>query len=1035
MCIIAEMKSLVITLNSARDDLPLFILTMTQSKLVYQKSDSDKQDLFMSFSLGDFRLETSDETQTIKDYQSILGLAPNQSSSLLEIEYGERECLDAIGVLNEVNRESCQAYARIILSPMKFVYLHAQVLTLVEYCTEGVLGALTAQVASSAAAAAMELAQTDDGEKVFDIRATGFNFILPVSAHSSEYLALNSGNMMILYKSFSNPGEGEANLQLENFTMKCNQNTNLINSPVSMFIGVSLAPHNGPTAEDRSMRVEIHIDCAEFMLCKRHYDQIMKTLHYNIGEKNSYLRNNNSIQEFDDKLQMPKNSSQSHSQDEFLSQSLTHGGVRYYEVEKRMYIDFRVKTLSVELVGDDVNDSILCLTAVETHVSMKMITDEDKICYAVTMLNLECEDRRVQSQESNFGKIFSQSTLSNDSNQSEKDVFKLSYSKLNDDTKKDIDIKIGSPQIVLVPDLLSRVWNFIDFQKALDVGKSLEYIGDQARQNNDSFEQSDDRTCDSTLNIETLDCRLVLVDIVGADDYGSSLFQVRSDDTTDAFVLKGKGTINMSSKSNIATEKKLKTNMDINGQRIEMYTARSHSLDSPIQILEPTHISGSASWNFDGDKQISEIRLVAMSNLDFSISIQDLSFLLSIYSNLSNSFSSENELETYTESVNQLDEADISQLEKLSLALDKKNNLDHNSSHSSISLQPDPAIASNSEVNVNISTEVVSSTTIKLTIPEAEFTIINDLQGMDEALFKVLLNNFVSNTDLQKVLIHTSNVEAESKMSSSTLLFNFFFNTNILADYFNANTKSWEHFLVQPWEITFKGDRRSKNNKSGRFSTAFDIESYPCYISFSEQFLINAGAATRMWSTYSKTTEEALSIGLGNMSQTDVRKKSPQLTSSIKNRAARAVRSLKTTMPYAIENESGLTIFLELENGNGNMIPSQIECASSSKHFFNFEPPSAKGIGAKRLYGQDIKHLKAINLLIGNSKIHFPHLDEEINRPRRVHELDNGSHVFTDVCRKGKTTVSMSWRSFSDIAFCRVSHGGISVTVNFRFFV
>ena len=64
-----------------------------------------------------------------------------------------------------------------------------------------------------------------------------------------------------------------------------------------------------------------------------------------------------------------------------------------------------------------------------------------------------------------------------------------------------------------------------------------------------------------------------------------------------------------------------------------------------------------------------------------------------------------------------------------------------------------------------------------------------------------------------------------------------------MAEYFNANNKSWEHFLLQPWEITFKGDRRSKNHKSGRFHTAFDIESYPCNISFSEQYIINVGAA------------------------------------------------------------------------------------------------------------------------------------------------------------------------------------------------
>ena len=50
---------------------------------------------------------------------------------------------------------------------MRMVYIHSQVLALVEYATEGILGALAAKAASSAAAAAAEIASSAACKKFF----------------------------------------------------------------------------------------------------------------------------------------------------------------------------------------------------------------------------------------------------------------------------------------------------------------------------------------------------------------------------------------------------------------------------------------------------------------------------------------------------------------------------------------------------------------------------------------------------------------------------------------------------------------------------------------------------------------------------------------------------------------------------------------------------------------------------------------------------------------------------------------------------
>jgi hypothetical protein len=86
------------------------------------------------------------------------------------------------------------------------------------------------------------------------------------------------------------------------------------------------------------------------------------------------------------------------------------------------------------------------------------------------------------------------------------------------------------------------------------------------------------------------------------------------------------------------------------------------------------------------------------------------------------------------------------------------------------------------------------------------------------------------------------NVDITSKMDD----------ISILADYFDAASAWWETLLTDPWEVTFNGSRSPQTRfDTNRMSSTFDLESNPCSVSFTEHFLVNVGAASRMWSVYS----------------------------------------------------------------------------------------------------------------------------------------------------------------------------------------
>ena len=190
--------------------------------------------------------------------------------------------------------------------------------------------------------------------------------------------------------------------------------------------------------------------------------------------------------------------------------------------------------------------------------------------------------------------------------------------------------------------------------------------------------------------------------------------------------------------------------------------------------------------------------------------------------------------------------------------------------------------------------------------------------------------------------------------------------------------------------------------QSKRMSTTFDIESSECRVSFSEHFLVNVGAASRMWSVYSGATKQATELVEENVKD-DSKKR--RLSRSM---AAHAARSLITTLPYAIENHSGISASYSIYDN-----PLTFPLPTSSTQFFRFELFPERGSGGMRTYGQDIKHPKSITLYVGDTEISIKDMDHEVTKPRKAHYIPNcHAYVFVKVVKRGNSTVRPFWQCY-----------------------
>ena len=301
----------------------------------------------------------------------------------------------------------------------------------------------------------------------------------------------------------------------------------------------------------------------------------------------------------------------------------------------------------------------------------------------------------------------------------------------------------------------------------------------------------------------------------------------------------------------------------------------------------------------------------------------------------------------------------------------------------------------------NSETDAPSRTSLsaKLTLPELRLLVVNDLQGLDDALFRVVVQNLVANGS-----IDTGMEDHRMKVPFTGFTGNM--NCSITSDYFDESCRSWKRLLLKPWEITLRTQRGMNSRLSARVpTTTCDIESFSCQIGFTEQFLMSLASANQMWAVYSTATTSALD------SVPDDHEESRRLRRAI---AASAARTLVTVLPYVLENHCGRDIHFTVHGGR----ETRSVCSNSTMEYFRFPQPKGDGFGGKRLYGQDRMTNNSLSIFVDDHTIFLNDVDSMVSQSRQSHVLPTQEVVFVQVTKEGKTIVSRPTAIQSIFPFC-----------------
>lgn len=422
-----------------------------------------------------------------------------------------------------------------------------------------------------------------------------------------------------------------------------------------------------------------------------------------------------------------------------------------------MYINFNIQELSVELCGATTNDPIMSLAAVEAQILMKLLPDLKQTKAHATLHDLVCDDRRVGSADRTFRRMIGRpNTVSSRGREHEpiSEVFVLNYTKYAEDDSRDIQVKIGSSQVVVLPDVISDMLNFIKvapfpYRRVM----SSNFISAPSDQNSMQVVVTDDaqeevEACfgpnsaptlkKTSYQIESSNMRLVLVDLGSIDSMGGpNLSTTKASALTETIVLQGKMKANFEMTNEQQSDVTIEKDYKVDAERVEIYTAQGSNLLHPVQILEPAKFAiffyqkvGSVNA-----PHLTDVKFVTLSPIDLTVSMQNAALASALATSITDSFASDDANSVEDDEFHALSPADASRIARLDSALAKdadESTQDPSEHLSNISLHDKKQQKSTRR-----------AIRLKMTSPEATLTVTNDFQGLDEALFKICAENAV----------------------------------------------------------------------------------------------------------------------------------------------------------------------------------------------------------------------------------------------------------------------------------------------------
>ncbi|KAL3944379.1 MAG: hypothetical protein SGBAC_001543 [Bacillariaceae sp.] len=661
----------------------------------------------------------------------------------------------------------------------------------------------------------------------------------------------------------------------------------------------------------------------------------------------------------------------------------------------------KLKVESLDICLNSPRDDLPLFVLAVSEGDLKVISGPNDLSCLVSLKSMTFEDIRPEALHRQHRHLIDQGALETSADGGH--LFVIDYFAGVNSTRA--ELAIATTQIVLIPDAVSELVKFFPKEDKIEKDPSLSsaklgygsqlvdgtavYVSSSGGNENVETGIAADTMPSvfhkSTFTVKTQVCRIVLVDL-GSELSNEKRSGSQPSQLAESVVLQGIFDATLTMDADSETSEMINAGVQAQAEAMEVFSAFGKEMLSPLQILDPTkgalHIS--MEKNADGGTEV-DLRAVATADLEFFLSMHNAALLDSIVTSLSSSFAV-NETGSGDSQLHELSGNEAKRIEQLSSALEQADNKSAMRNQSGPIDQPGNDETPSGIVQADVEMKIANKIQAQLTIAQIRVTVVNDLQGLDEALFRFSVANLVAGSEVVVPI-------GPNTMEQMTV--DFHMNASIVADYFDSSINLWSNLLIKPWEVNIKVSRSSNSRfESPRLSSTIDVESFPCHVSLSPEFLMSLSSATRMWSIYSIATSKSLitSGEKGENSDENVK------TNIV---AASAARNLLLSLPYAVENHCGCDVAFSLAHGN----ISRRECPTGSIQFFRFQAPKGKGHGGKRMYGQDVDFEKSVTLLVGDQEIVIPHLDSMLGSRKYVHNLSDGRALVTFVVREGKTTV------------------------------
>jgi hypothetical protein len=230
----------------------------------------------------------------------------------------------------------------------------------------------------------------------------------------------------------------------------------------------------------------------------------------------------------------------------------------------------------------------------------------------VTLHNLTCQDKREQSSNRQFTYLFDRASIDTD----RKEVFEVKYVKNENPPTMNVEMKIVSPKVIVIPDVVANLLDFVSMSR-----QTQRHPPDESRHSGgehhvevlegaesiEAMYASETQTL--SVSLSASNCQIVFVDLGSSS---SSIHDSRA--TAESVVVQGDVDLTYLQEYEMETGLERRTDLEIHAFSLEAFTAYGFDLIRPLQILEPTSFSLFYSLlNADGRSGEIEVRAVTLS--------------------------------------------------------------------------------------------------------------------------------------------------------------------------------------------------------------------------------------------------------------------------------------------------------------------------------------------------------------------------------------------------------------------------------------